>query len=239
MTAKIGLLSDVHASPEPVSEALTLFDHAGVETILCAGDIAGYGRKLAQTVALLKSSECRSVLGNHDLWWLEERDPEEGGVAGEYLRALPRVMEFSAENIKIHLVHASPPESLMQGMRLLGEDAELLPEEKARWTERLRLCTADVLVVGHTHQVFAERLGHVLVINPGSTLFNHTCAILTLPGMTVEIFPLSGKKPIMSWNWGLFYASQLSLRQIDLLTESFVPTLCQFADWAILHSDAT
>ena len=63
---------------------------------------------------------------------------------------------------------------------------------------------SDVLIVGHTHQVFSEQLGDVLVINPGSTTFNHTCAILTLPEMKVDIFPLSNKEPILCWNWSMF-----------------------------------
>ena len=47
--------------------------------------------------------------------------------------------------------------------------------------------------------------GHqVLVINPGSTQFNHTCMILTLPEMTVQTFALQGKDPVKSWNWGKF-----------------------------------
>ena len=46
-----------------------------------------------------------------------------------------------------------------------------------------------VLLVGHTHQVFCEQLGNTLVINPGSTRFKRTCAILSLPDLlqaTVE-----------------------------------------------------
>lgn len=210
MAAKIGLISDVHATPAPVAEALRRFQEEGVDTILCAGDVAGYGAELKQTVVLLESHGCRTVLGNHDLWWLENNEPDKGDEPEEYLRRLPGVIELSIENKTIHMVHASPPGSLLQGIRLLGEDAELLTEQRAKWAEHLKNFCADVLVVGHTHQVFAERLGPVLVINPGSTLFNHTCAILSLPEMEVTILPLSGKKPVMSWNWGLFYASQVS-----------------------------
>ena len=48
-----------------------------------------------------------------------------------------------------------------------------------------------------------EQLGNILVINPGSTVFNHTCAVLSLPDMKVRIFPLSGKTPRKTWNWGM------------------------------------
>ncbi len=50
----IGLISDVHASPEPVAEALQIFEKAGVEQVLCAGDIAGYMDQLGETIALLR-----------------------------------------------------------------------------------------------------------------------------------------------------------------------------------------
>ncbi len=104
------------------------------------------------------------------------------------------------------MVHASPPESLMKGIKLLDYDGNLMPDQKAYWSTCLNPFDFDVLVVGHTHQVFARQLGSTLVINPGSTKFNHTCAILTLPDMAVEFFPLSGKTPITAWNWGTFFA---------------------------------
>ncbi len=203
MTVKIGLISDVHATPDPVQEALTLFQNEGVDTILCAGDLAGYGTELEKTVELLINSKCRVIIGNHDRWCLSRLSEEVEGPTKQYLRTLPTVVELTAENKKIYMVHASPPQSLMEGIKLLNEKAVIVQEQKNRWEDYLESFPYDVLVVGHTHQVFAERLGSVLVINPGSTKFNHTCAILTLPEMTVQIYPLLGKKPLMAWNWGI------------------------------------
>ncbi|MCA1765469.1 MAG: hypothetical protein LC633_04350, partial [Desulfobulbaceae bacterium] len=80
----------------------------------------------------------------------------------------------------------------------------VLPELRARWQEELEEFPADVLIVSHTHQLFAEKLGHPLVINPGSTKFNHSCGILSLPDLTYEIRPLSGKTPLKSWNWEIY-----------------------------------
>jgi len=205
---KIGIISDVHATPAPVQEALTIFQREGVDTILCAGDIAGYGTKLEQTVFLLNESNCRVILGNHDLWWLERCDYQVDGLIEKFIRTLPTVIEFSSENKKILMVHGSPPESFMEGIKLLDENAVLLEDQKDYWANYLKDFPFDVLVVGHTHQVFAEQLEHVLVVNPGSTLFNHTCMTLTLPELDVQIFPLSGKEPVIAWNWGLLYADQ-------------------------------
>jgi putative phosphoesterase len=206
VSLKIGLISDVHATPAPVNEALTIFRREGITTILCAGDVAGYGKELEQTVELLIKSQCQVILGNHDLWQLSRSDDVANGPAEEYLRSLPAVMEFSVEGKKIYMVHASPSGYFMKGIKLLDENAELLRDQKNYWADDLKTFPVDILIVGHTHQVFAERLGHILVVNPGSTLFNHTCAILTLPEMTVQILSLSNKAPVLSWNWGMFYA---------------------------------
>lgn len=99
-------------------------------------------------------------------------------------------------------VHATAA-SLLEGIRLRDENGVLIPDQQTFWGERLRGFGFDVLVVGHTHQVFAEELGGVLVVNPGSTRFNHSCAILRLPELAVRILPLGGKPPLLAWNWGL------------------------------------
>jgi putative phosphoesterase len=70
-----------------------------------------------------------------------------------------------------------------------------------RWAGLLDGFECDVLVVGHTHQVFAEQVGNILIVNPGSTAFNYSCAILRLPEMTVQVFPLSGREVEKTWNW--------------------------------------
>jgi putative phosphoesterase len=203
VSVKIGLLSDVHASAAPVAEALAILRREGVDTILCPGDIAGYGTELEATVELLSESGCSAILGNHDLWWLSDSDRQTGGAAETYLRSLPRMLTLSAAGKELYMVHAHPPDALMNGIRLLDENGILIPEQVALWSDYLRPFSFDVLVVGHTHQVFAERLGDVLVVNPGSTRFNHTCAILSLPAMDVRFIPLGGRRPVPAWNWGM------------------------------------
>jgi predicted phosphodiesterase len=61
----IGLISDVHAAPEPVAEALAIFSKAGVSQVLCAGDIAGYMDHLEETINLLIKNDCQTIMGNH------------------------------------------------------------------------------------------------------------------------------------------------------------------------------
>jgi len=201
MTIRIGLVSDIHAHPAPLSEALTLFEHHDVDLILCAGDIAGYGDSLDETVRLLSHSQCQSIAGNHEVWYLEKTEVT-ANQSCRYIESLPRTREFNLAGQKVFMVHASPPDAYTGGIRLLNKQCEMDPELVQYWRDHIAGFDYDVLIVGHTHQVFAEHLGSTLVINPGSTAYNHSCAILTLPESSVSFYPLSGKKIRKCWNWG-------------------------------------
>jgi len=199
---KIGLISDVHATPDPVREALSIFQNENVDISLCAGDIAGYGDELDDTVALLVESKIRVISGNHDTWFLESTESREKKWIHNFFLQLPSTLELTVEGKNLFMVHASPPYSNLKGIKLLDQHGSIIPDRKRHWKNYLEKFNHDVLIVGHTHQVFAEILGGILVINPGSTKFNHTCAVLTLPDMEVQVFPLSNKTPIIVWNWG-------------------------------------
>lgn len=208
MSTRIGIISDVHATPEPVKEALHLFQQQGVNHILCAGDIAGYGVELDETIELLVTHQCISILGNHDEWLLEKNQDNQFNSSLDYLSQLPAAIELEYEGKKLCLVHSSPSGSQLQGIRLLDEYGDRIDSEFNYWIQYLNEFDFDVLVIGHTHQTYAERLGKMLVINPGSTKFNHSCAILTLPEMKVEFFALSGKNIQPVWSWRDFILKQ-------------------------------
>lgn len=211
MTTRIGIVSDVHSAIKPLQAAFDLFEKEKVDKIICAGDIAGYGEdELIQTVRLFEQHECLLVSGNHDEISLPElSDTYEAGLL-QFLETLPKYQCFECEGKRIYLVHASPPDKQHGGIKLLDKDGQLLPEQKKYWENELRGFEYDVLIVGHTHQVFSEHIGDMLVINPGSSLFNHSCMILTLPEMKVEEYALGGKEILRSWNWGVFFQNKSS-----------------------------
>jgi len=204
LSYKIGLISDVHASSKPVSQALSIFKKKKVDSILCLGDIAGYGDELEETVQLLKEHNCKSIMGNHESWYMDNND-DKNDECYQYFSDLPKTINISIEGKELFCVHASPPDDDMNGIRLLDEHGNLIPEEEKKWKAQLTEFEFDVLLIGHTHQVINQRLGDKLVINPGSTKFNHSCMILKLPEMSVEIISLSNKNIIYSWNWSLLY----------------------------------
>jgi putative phosphoesterase len=205
MSTRIGLIGDPHATPEPLAEALAILRREKVDAIWCPGDIAGYGENLDKTVMLLKDSSCRLIYGNHEQWYLEKAEHHTALQTNDYIKSLPPVIQEEIEGRRLYMVHASPPQSVMEGIRLLDDNGNVIDEEKQVWTERLAAYDHDVLIVGHTHQVFAEQLGHTLVINPGSTWFNHCCAVLVLPDIAIKWFALSKQAIRPTWHWGEEY----------------------------------
>lgn len=201
MTTRIGIVSDIHAHAEPLKAALSFFNTNDVDLVLCPGDIAGYGNQLQETIELLRTYQCQCVQGNHEAWYLDEHQDEDSDIY-RYLKALPRTLKLNIESKHIYMVHAQPPDEMMGGIRLLNQDAELVPQQVQQWGNTLKDFDNDVLIVGHTHQVYAERLSKTLVINPGSTTYNHSCAILNLPALTVEFIALSNQQIKKTWNWG-------------------------------------
>jgi putative phosphoesterase len=205
VTTRIGLISDVHSSPEALAEALQIFTEKQVDDIICAGDIAGYYEGLLPTIQLLAGSNCKTIVGNHDQSWLEENTVEQGGGDSSeirnYLQQLPQTLQLSIEGKRLFVVHANPPSEQHGGIKLRNRYGEIVAERKAEWSQLLADFEYDVLIVGHTHQVYAEQLGQVLVINPGSVPFNHSCMVLSLPELRVETYALGDREIIHCWNF--------------------------------------
>jgi len=204
---KLGLISDPHAYPEPVAEALSIFKQQQVDAIWCPGDVAGYGKELEETVRLLQQSDCQVIMGNHEIEYIQKHPELKDTSVYGYLSRLPGNKMQNIDGKTVYMVHASPPDLLHGGIRLLDKHGEVIESDKQDWTTRLSDFEPEVLIVGHTHQVFAQRLGSTLVINPGSSQFNHSCAVLNLPDLNVQWFSLSGQSIRKSWNWSMEFAS--------------------------------
>ena len=215
MTTRIGLISDVHSSPVALAEALRIFADQQVDDIICAGDIAGYYDTLLPTIRLLIQADCKTIIGNHDQSWLEKNTAEYRNTDGHpdsspenseirsYLQQLPQTLTLSIEGKRLFVVHANPPSAQHGGIKLRDRYGNIVAERKADWTQSLADFEYDVLIVGHTHQVYAEQLGQVLVINPGSVPFNHSCMVLSLPDLGVETYALGGREITHCWNFSM------------------------------------
>src|SRR5262245_63927968 len=70
---RLGLIADIHADPRALEGALRGLDALGVDQVLCAGDLVGYGDQPDAAVALIRDRAIPCVRGNHDRWALERR----------------------------------------------------------------------------------------------------------------------------------------------------------------------
>ncbi len=203
VTTTIGLISDIHATAAPLLEALKIFERESVDLVLCLGDIAGYGTELELSIELLIERDCITLLGNHDVWYLNKNIGRMEKWVESFFHNLPKTWESTVEGKKIYAVHASPPTFTSKGITLLDQFGKIMLNKKEQWRLDLEDLNFDVLIVGHTHQVFAELLGETLLINPGSTKLNNSCATLSLPEGKVQFFSLSGKTTRKIWHWGM------------------------------------
>jgi putative phosphoesterase len=203
MTTRIGLISDVHSTPGPLAEALELFSNEQVDDIICCGDIAGYYDTLEPTIELLAQSNCKAIVGNHDQGYLEKTPADAESSIRAYLQTLPQTLDLEIEGRRIFVVHANPPSEQHGGIKLLDQQGETRQDRIDEWSMALSELEHDVLIVGHTHQVYAEQLGGVFVINPGSSVFNHSCMILSLPDLSVQTYALGGQEIIKCWNFSM------------------------------------
>ncbi len=72
----IGVVSDIHSNLDAFSAVLEELDTQNVSTILCAGDIVGYGANPNECIELASDHVSFSVTGNHDLAVLNSSNTE-------------------------------------------------------------------------------------------------------------------------------------------------------------------
>lgn len=210
MTTRIGIISDIHSTLAPLQQAMSIFAQHNVNLIICAGDVAGYGEdELIEVIQTLQSNNCITVSGNHDHLPDQLKHSQHADFINQFFNSLPLHISLKLEGKTIYVVHAYPPEFQHDGIKLLDPMGNILPDRLDMWNDTLKDFKYDVLIVGHTHQVFNTIIENTQVINPGSTQFNHSCMILSLPDMQVETFTLGDKEIIKTWNWGIFYRENL------------------------------
>ncbi|MBV8384107.1 MAG: metallophosphoesterase family protein [Planctomycetaceae bacterium] len=204
---KLGLISDVHGDPLALELAWAHLTTLAADTIVCAGDVVGYGPFPDRVVAFLKEHAIDCVRGNHDRWALERGpgEPDEfgGGTPSaetlEFLERLP-FYRLIADGPQIAVIVHGSPRSDMEFVTRASHPPAVL-------RGLLGTLGADLLVVGHTHEPMWFRCESGLVVNPGSTVSmpvvqtSRTFALVDLPSLTVTFHDVeSGAEvPLEPW----------------------------------------
>jgi uncharacterized protein len=151
LATRVGVIADTHCPeflerlPDGVFAAL-----AGVDLILHAGDVNS-----GSTIEALSAiAPVQAVRGDHD----------------RELTELPATRELVIEGKRVFLVHGHRPRWIEEPNTLLWTLSlgYFTPNRGLPGSLRRRFPQADVIVYGHTHRPRTDRIGGVLIFNPGA-----------------------------------------------------------------------
>lgn len=171
---KIAVISDIHSNLYALMNVLNDIDDERVDSIICLGDLVGYGPHPNEVVSLIQRKNIISLKGNYDasvvdndftyirntttnsfsLPWTAE---ELRAVNRNYLDNLPSSLTLEFNNKKIKFVHGSP-----------NTINEYLLEDGENTKEIMSSLQEDVLVCAHTHLPSYKNFGNKIFINSGS-----------------------------------------------------------------------
>ena len=173
----LGLISDVHGNVLALEAALGALRRSGAETVLCLGDLVGYGPSPNETIALLRDRNVMCCLGDADeriAFRFAKRDGRTG-VADqtiewtrsiiepehvEWLRGLPVQRRLETPFGRLRAFHGTADDT--SARTNLQQD----PMALARLLEVHR---CSVLTAGGSHVPYFRRVGAAgWVVNPGS-----------------------------------------------------------------------
>jgi diadenosine tetraphosphatase ApaH/serine/threonine PP2A family protein phosphatase len=153
---RIAVVSDIHANLHALEAVLADVDREPVDELWCLGDLVGYGPRPNECVELTRARASVSLCGNHDLAVLGSIDIGEFSgdaataarwtreVLGDSERDWLAGLEPTAQRDGAELFHGSPRDPVWD--YVLSEDVAYAS---------LRLTTAPLVLVGHSHVALA------------------------------------------------------------------------------------
>ena len=77
--ARVAVITDLHANLPALTAALEHIEELGVETVICGGDLVGYGPHPNEVCGLVEELGIPTIYGNYD--YAIGRDLEDCGCA--------------------------------------------------------------------------------------------------------------------------------------------------------------
>ena len=179
---RIAIISDIHGNLEALKATLEDIKKRNINKIYCLGDIIAKGTHQQECVDLVRST-CEVIIkGNCDEYFTSDHDLENKSVeevnrikwnkskidseTAKFLNNLPFCYEFYMSGRLVRLVHAHPQiiDKFAGNIDKLENMYDLLlPTEKTVSQEK-----ADVLIYGHIHTPFLQKIYNRFIINTGS-----------------------------------------------------------------------
>ena len=180
---KIAIISDIHGNLEALKATIKDIEKRKVDKIICLGDIIAKGVHPKECISLIRTN-CEIVLqGNCDVHFSTEHkninemnEQEQKRIKWnkslinkedrEYLLNLPFCHEFYMSGSLVRLFHATPT---VNNKAIINVDSietkykMFLPSEKTQSQD-----IADVVIYGHIHHPYMDKLYNKTLINVGS-----------------------------------------------------------------------
>jgi predicted phosphodiesterase len=179
---RIGLISDIHGNLVSLEVVLADIDRAGVDQIICLGDVASLGPQPREVVARIKALGCPCVMGNHDLevinpdlvhddaavspweielvsWCVEQLSEADFSLISSFEPQIEIPLDAEATLLCYHGSPGSPFDKI------------LATTPVAELDEMLNGLAAEVMAGGHTHVQMLRQHKGTLIVNPGSVGF--------------------------------------------------------------------
>lgn len=154
---RIGLVSDVHANLFALRTVLARLRSTGVDAIVCAGDLVGYGPHPNECVETIAELEPICVAGNHELLLLDDIPEFRAGRRARHSIAWTRdVIQADVRSYLASLPRIARGPDMVVAHGSLDDPEEYVRAESSA-VEQLRRFTATypnehLLVLGHTHR---------------------------------------------------------------------------------------
>jgi predicted phosphodiesterase len=166
----VAVISDIHSNLEALTAVLADIDARGIKTILCLGDVIGYGPQPKECLDLVLSRCAITMMGNHDFavmfepnnfnmgaesaaYWTRQQLEDEPDKAArdrrwEFMGKVPVKMSLTAEQCPVGpaiMVHGSPRRPVNE--YIFPDDIYNNPNKLQGLFDRIE----NVCLVGHTH----------------------------------------------------------------------------------------
>ncbi len=213
---RYAVVSDLHSNLEALEAVLKEVQKEGVDQLLCAGDLVGYGPDPAACLERLRKEGVQSVSGNHDLAAVGQMDLE---WFNPYARAaaewtMNHLPEREKQYLKdLPLIRKEGPVTLAHGSLHEPEQFHYLfdPEEAE---PSLKLQETPVAFIGHTHvpRIFIQTEEGISLLDAGSIDLDPRSKYLVNVG---SVGQPRDRDPRAAWCLYDEKAQHLEIRRVD------------------------
>lgn len=171
---RIAVISDIHGNIYALTKVLEDIDCQQIDTIICLGDLVGYGPHPNEVIATIRRRNILCLKGNYDASVVDNgftyiRDTtinsfalpwtvDELRISNKYfLASLPENITLKFEDKSLTFVHGSP-RKINEYMLENKEDLNIIMDK----------FQGDILVCAHTHIPYVKKFGNKILINDGS-----------------------------------------------------------------------